>query len=117
MSAVPRSVLLKRLRVHNVEAYFKTFLQALPSFKATDLALRFEEQPRPDYKERLLRALKNNYCFQSIECKFCFENETDGTVLQEMDLFDEAEKARLEIYLDRNHKLVQWTVKPKLVPQ
>jgi len=112
--AASRNFKLQRLRIGCPpipdDPHVNAILEAVPSLKATDLALVFRMQPRPDHKEGLLRALENNYIFQSIDCGVFLPSSRE-------DLFDEADRAQLEIYLNRNRRLAEWVKNPKLVPQ
>jgi len=112
MTAASRCVQLQGLSVNfdsdpRDDSFGDALFEGLPSFKITHLEL----QLLPDQKEGLLRTHKNNYIFQSFHCTF---NLRDSFAL---DIFDEADKALLEIYLNRNRRLAQWTKNPKLVPR
>jgi len=77
--------------------------------KVTEFNLRLSARMHDQEEDRLLEALKRNYIVQRVKCT---RADWDGDLI----LFNEANQARLEFFLDRNRKLKQWMANPKLVP-
>lgn len=108
-----RSTRLERFIMQGINPQYDDILRALaegiPLLKIEELELSFVSRclDENEQDERLvLEAFKRNYSLQSAQCTLGDEN-----------WFSEANQARLEFYLDRNRKLVQWTENPMLVPR
>lgn len=113
MNAAASSIQLKHFILRNMiqdtvqGGYLQSLAEATPVFKATKIYFIFHEQSVGDAEEEvLLAALKNNYVVQ--ECFVQCGNRN---------WFSDTHQNQLDFYLDRNHKLAQWTENPELVPQ
>lgn len=109
MTAVTNSTSLERLVIRNMcsrdiftdldeEGYFEALEAFIPSIKVTELHLSFAEEAEDPQEERLLEKFKRNYNVQSVALE-CLETQEPW--------LNEANRARLESYLDRNRKLAQ----------
>lgn len=118
LTASSKSVSLKRLRIRAIRTdvnsgYFDALLNAIPSLKVKDLCVTvLDESGEVEQEARLLEALKNNYSIQRCQCL-----RTSRVGNDSRPLFNNTNRARLEFYLHRNHKLAHWTKHPELVPR
>lgn len=92
---------------------WQTFVETIRFLKVKDLSLQFVDflggnEKRKEQQRVLLRALRRNYCLQS-----CMSNWSGSG----HNFFSKAKHAQLVQYLDRNRKLVEWTLNPMLVPR
>jgi len=110
MAAVSSSTRLEHLDLHSIGSrerngnHEQEVLDAVPSFKMKNLKLIFAHD---NGQAALLELLKRNYFIQNVEC----------AVLPGREYWNEANRMRLDFYLNRNRKLSQWMENPKLVPR
>lgn len=113
LEAASRCSHLECLTIRNVGRGRLEALEAtIPPLKVKELVVTvLEEDWNQDEEDRLLEAFKRNYAVQSIECMLADDEESNWY------WFTPANQDRLDVFLDRNHKLVQWTNNPKMVPR
>lgn len=108
MAAVSKSIQLEQLIVElGVRAdRVQALLKVLPSSKIKEFSL--ETWLHATMVERFLEAMKRNYTIQKVHLSgpFYWQNFRNG-----------AHRARLDFYLNRNHKLAEWTKNPQTVPK
>jgi len=94
------------------QTHLPALAEVTPSFKVKEITLTALGEHAEDKEDVLLKAFKRNYSLLRVQCKsksfIC--NST-------LNWFSDARQAHLNFYLDRNHKLAEWTKNPKLVPQ
>lgn len=89
------------------DAYLQALLQDIQFWNVNKITLTFMGRGTERDEERLLGALRSNRTVQTVQCSV----EDGGN------WFSDANQARLEIHLDRNVKLKQWTKNPDSVPR